>query len=96
MNSRVIDIIIESIDDITKNISIYPNPTNGHITISNTEKIENDIDVINSLGKIITSIKKDEWNNNKTTINLSSYPKGIYIIQLINNNKIINHKIILQ
>ena len=67
-----------------------------YITISNTKRIESDIHIINSLGKIINSIKRDELSNNKTTIDLSIYPKGIYIIQLINNNNIINQKIILQ
>ena len=32
----------------------------------------------------------------KEMINLSDYSKGIYIIQLINNDTIINHRLILQ
>ena len=44
----------------------------------------------------IFRIDYELFNDKFEKINMSEFSKGIYIIQLINNQSIINHKIILQ
>jgi photosystem II stability/assembly factor-like uncharacterized protein len=70
-----------------KNISIFPNPSTGKITI-NVDEVEN-IEVINLQGKEI-------YNGIETEINLNSYSKGIYIIKVTTNNQTITQKLIKQ
>ncbi len=84
------DAISTKIDEFDNNISIYPNPTSDLINISgiyNAHIMLYDID-----GKMIYSEKIEK---NKTSINLSNINNGIYILRIIENNKIINKQIII-
>jgi len=56
-------------------INVYPNPTNGYLNIVSNESIR--AEVYNVLGEKIISTKQSK-------INLSTYPKGVYFIQLKN------------
>lgn len=58
-------------------IILYPNPTNGEITIESETAIGEQYKIIDNLGKII---KEGVLNNN--TVNVSDFPKGIYIFTL--------------
>jgi hypothetical protein len=64
-------------------INLYPNPTNGVIRIDLGNNTLNNatIQVIDLLGKIIqTKLASAQ----KTTINLSNYSKGIYLVKFSN------------
>lgn len=61
---------------------IYPNPSNGYITIDVDNEI--DCDILNSLGEIISSVK---LNEGKSVIDMSQYANGIYLIQLKANQQ---------
>lgn len=68
-------------------LKLYPNPTNGLITISNIAlgDIKN-ITVTNQLGQMVKEINPSEFNNN--TFDISNLNKGIYFIQIrdVSNN----------
>lgn len=73
------------------NISIYPNPSIGFINIS----FENDnlkrVQIYDSLGKLMIN----KYVNGKTEhINISNLNKGVYVMKIIENNKINTLKII--
>ena len=72
--------------EIEKNI-IYPNPARELIYISNISNVE--YEIFDMLGE---SILKSISNGNQ--INVNSITKGIYILSLKNDNKIINQKFI--
>ena len=91
-----INFIIESVGDISPHLSIYPNPTNSWVTIETKVEINSDIKILNIFGEVVKTIDYELFNDNQEKINMSEFSKGIYIIQLINNQTIINHKIILQ
>ena len=95
--SEYINLIIESIDEVNNNnIVVYPNPTQGWATIEIKDHLNGKMQIINTVGEVISIIHHDELYDKKEIINLTNYSKGVYIIQLINNQTIINHKLILQ
>ena len=92
--SYSIDYNISNILEIENNLHIYPNPTNGIIKIIG-EKIKN-ISVYNLLGNQLFKVEKNNLNINSRNIDLSNLARGIYTIQIEQNNKILNYQIILK
>jgi len=85
--------IPNNISDKFKNkIVVYPNPSNGHFTITSEEIIES-IDLYDLLGKkVFTDIPKAQ--NIQVNTNL---PKGLYIYRIVlQGNSISSGKIIVQ
>ncbi len=70
-------------------ISIYPNPVDDKIYISNTQKAI--IEIINTRGEIVKTIKCQDL---KTTIDIRSLSSGLYILRVVTDNGIINRKFI--
>ncbi len=77
-----------NIDYNKDDITIYPNPTSNFVNINGIDNIEKVI-IYNSLGKIVSQ----EYTN---TIDVSLYPSGIYIFNIITQNKTYNQKVIIR
>jgi uncharacterized delta-60 repeat protein len=77
---------------LDQSISIFPNPSNGIFTIQCPVKIS-ELEIINAFGEkcFATTV-----NSQQETVNLSSQPNGIYLLQLKTDNGVLNKKIILQ
>ncbi|MDA3880382.1 MAG: T9SS type A sorting domain-containing protein [Prolixibacteraceae bacterium] len=67
-------------------ITVYPNPTNNIITINFGELNIQNIEIVltNISGNIV--LKKSNFNSNTYNLDISSLPKGVYIVNAINNN----------
>ena len=80
--------VFDQIDDL--DIHIYPNPTNGKVTIEgkNIEIIE----VFNIYGEIVKTIK---ISSDKTNIHLGKLSKGTYVLKLTTDDTISTTKILL-
>jgi hypothetical protein len=92
--TRDFDLSLLSTSNLTtKNISVYPNPTNGNINISNDIDFHK-ISINNSLGQIISTINK----NQSGVYNLQDIQNGLYYITFYNtdNEKIGVSKLIKQ
>ncbi len=76
--------------NIESNVSIYPNPTDGQLYISNAEN--STIYVFNSLGEVITIV---ENANQFNKIDLSNESKGTYIVKVVTENDVVAKKITL-
>jgi len=63
-------------------VSIYPNPSEGIINISNDKNISNKIEVFDLLGNSILSTSA----NTTTTIDLSTNAAGVYVVVVSNAN----------
>ena len=64
------------------NIKIYPNPTTGSFSISLTDHSENlTVELYNSVGKLVYSKKFSKQN--KIDVDITSQPKGVYLVKLI-------------
>ena len=72
---------------------VYPNPSLGLFTISLEESGEFAVSVINVLGQTVFSTSTDGMN---TSIDLSSFDKGIYTVELKDENAIYTEKIIVE
>lgn len=74
-------------------IKIYPNPTKGvlNIKILGPNEIHGQISIYNIVGKLI---EKVEMTSNEQSFDLSTNPKGIYIMQIMINDKVSSWKII--
>ncbi len=94
--SNSVSYIIESIENNNRILSVYPNPATDWIIIETKENINNDLNIINIFGELVYTISSDKLSDNYEKINMCELSKGMYIIQLINNNTIINHRIIVQ
>lgn len=63
-------------------ISIYPNPTNGIVTITNQENMVSDVTVTNLEGRQILKTSMDATK----TLNLTNNASGVYLITVSNKN----------
>jgi len=90
------DVTLSCVLDLNKdNINVYPNPSNGLITISGIEDNKALITIIDVTGR---TIFKKQYNSisNTLSINLAEQNEGIYKIIINQDNKTINKTIVLQ
>ena len=62
-------------------ISVYPNPCLNELFFSNSK--ENQVKLYNTRGILVFQSENEEFNQ---TINMSSFPEGLYFYQVINNH----------
>ena len=85
---------VSAVSDMYQTIfTTYPNPTNGIFTIKLGEFSNYDVTVNNVLGQTVFSTST---NGTNTIIDLSSFDKGIYTVELKDENAIYTEKIILE
>lgn len=77
--------------ELDNEIKLYPNPTNGKITVEG-ENISN-IEVMNVAGKKVMDAKSVKQQSN---IDLSNQIKGTYIVKITTNKGIIVKKVVFE
>lgn len=71
-----------SLDEMNKeNFTLYPNPTQGTITIESKMNTNSNFEIINSIGQSVMNGSL----NGKTTLNLSQLKNGFYITRITDN-----------
>ena len=81
-----------NIEEESLNYSIFPNPSNGQITVSNSNNESYNVKIINTLGEVVLT---ETLIGNKA-FDLNKYGKGIYLIEMSNNNSIKTQKVIIE
>jgi hypothetical protein len=71
---------ISSVDELSGDSYIYPNPTNGKINLVN---VKGEINIYDSFGKLIF---KTTLNTNEENIDVSHLNSGVYFIKTTNKN----------
>jgi hypothetical protein len=68
------------IEELEASISVYPNPTNGLVTIQ-FDQFQGDyqIELIDAFGKVI---EQKQSTSSETMIDLSNYATGVYTIKI--------------
>ena len=95
-NELIITAIKEKLPIQKLEISIEPNPSNGIFDLSTTGGNildVTDVQIYNMTGALIESFRMD---GEKQTLDLSAYPKGLYVISINTNGNIITKKLIIQ
>lgn len=83
------DIELTGVDENTvKNVSVYPNPTSGIITVK-AEQMEK-IEVINAVGQTVLT---KEVEDNETSLDLTSFGSGVYFVNIMTVNGNVVRKI---
>jgi hypothetical protein len=82
-----------SINEVKTIFNVYPNPTNGVFTIELDNNAKYDVSVHNVLGQTVYS---STINTMSTTVDLSLFDKGIYTIELKDNNTTYTEKVIVE
>jgi len=79
---------------LNNNILVYPNPAKDVLKVSLSKlDLEMKIQIVDITGKVIYN---NSLQSKITEIDLSDYTKGMYFIQLYNNNEITTRKIIIE
>ena len=81
-------------EELKLNYNIYPNPSDGKFTIDNLTNDTYDLIVNNIYGQQV--LLEKQINNVKKEIDLSFLSKGIYIIEIKNDNNNFTHKLLLE
>lgn len=72
---------IEEVNSL-EGVSVYPNPSEGLVTISNDLNVENTITVTDLTGKVVAT----KVAATSTTIDLSNVRTGVYLVKVENTN----------
>lgn len=90
-----------SVNSVVNNngLSIYPNPNSGQFKVMYTSN-ENETVIVNiysATGQLVFTQKLQKASNELTTnVNLSSFQKGVYSLQLVGKSKTINQKVVIK
>jgi hypothetical protein len=79
-------------EDLLDNVSIYPNPSNGIINIEFTNNQNSGLIIRDAFGKVV--LKKNI--SSTSSIDLTSFSKGLYMIEITSNNQSIIKKLSLK
>ncbi|MCS6833258.1 MAG: M43 family zinc metalloprotease [Flammeovirgaceae bacterium] len=85
------DLVTSLTEEETKNIAIFPNPTQKNVFVSfPTISLPAQICLLNQLGQVLAS-----WQTTNTlVIDLEHHPEGIYFLQITLNGQIVTKKIL--
>lgn len=88
---QVIDVVLDplSLNNIFANVSITPNPTSGLVTIYANDMYN--VQIIDVNGKLLSSVN---MTSNNTTIDITSYEAGLYIVKLSKDGASASYKVI--
>ena len=80
-------------ENVASNFTIYPNPTDGWITVKIAANDKGEIEVTNIQGKVIY---KNTLNSNAQNIDLSANAKGVYFVTVTTTNGVEIQKMVIQ
>ena len=88
--------ITDGISEITTLLQIYPNPTKDILNVHYQGFNINYIVILDMSGNIVLQKNNIKSNESDLQLSLNQLPKGMYVLQLIGEENIINHSVILQ
>jgi hypothetical protein len=87
---------IVGINELQNNVKIYPNPTDGQLTIENEKlKIEN-VEIIDTWGRTRLNNFQLSTFNSQLIIDISHLPNGVYFIRIKTEKGTIMQKVVKQ
>lgn len=88
---------VKSNSVLDNNVTLYPNPSNGMVsliaTLPNTQTL--DVSIYNSLGQLMNSSKYAGVSNNVYNLDLNAYSNGVYFVTINNGEEKIVKRLII-
>ena len=81
------------------NLDVYPNPSRDvfNVTFTSEEVQDLDVRVVNVVGEVIYTENLEQFVGEYTkAIDLATYTKGVYFLEITTDNGVVNKKLILQ
>ncbi len=76
--------LVSSVNDNELNIlNVYPNPSQGSLNIEFSNKLIRQVKLFDLAAEVL---QKTETNNRKVKLDLSNFPEGLYILQVISHD----------
>jgi hypothetical protein len=85
--------------DVIANLDVYPNPSRDVFNVTFTSEDVQDLEVrlVNIVGEIVYTENLQQFVGEYTKLlDLESYTKGVYFLEITTNNGVVNKKLILQ
>ena len=83
-------------NDFDQNVSIFPNPTNGQITLANNSNLEiRSVTITDVNGRIVQIIDLEDITT-QTTFSVENLAQGMYFVKIEAENTSIVKRIIKQ
>ncbi|MFL9844472.1 T9SS type A sorting domain-containing protein [Flavobacterium rhizosphaerae] len=77
--------------NFAKELTVYPNPSNGLFTITAGNNVIDRIDTYDISGRLVKTIEPSK--NNEVSLDLTEFNSGMYILRIVSNNKVQTYKI---
>jgi hypothetical protein len=79
--------ILNTVNIKNEELTVYPNPVLGNqINIRSNKKIGS-VQLSNLVGQVVYSINNPEMSNKISSINIEKFPKGIYYVNIVNQDQ---------
>jgi len=79
---ETINVIMTGIEEISTQLKVYPNPSEGNFIIENTSgSLYHSFEIFSSIGQLVHQVKVQN-NQEKYQLNLDHLPDGVYSIRL--------------
>ena len=81
------------------NLSVYPNPSRDifNVSFTSVDKQDLEVRVINVVGEVVYTENLEQFVGEYTKqVDLATYTKGVYFLEITTNNGVVNKKLILQ
>ena len=90
---------VEAENTAITNLEVYPNPSRDIFNVSFvSDEVQNlEISIINVVGEAVYTADLDQFVGQFTKeVSLTTYPKGVYFLEITTDKGVINKKLILQ
>lgn len=93
LSEIVITASVPDINSMANTIHLYPNPSNGQITVVLHQKVNNaTVKLFTLTGQMI--LEKINFSGDKLALNISEYESNIYLMEIIENGNISRIKVV--
>ena len=85
----------DEVNEAVNSLNVYPNPTNGNVTISGLNESVSAIRLFDYTGREVAQWSGQQWNGT-TTFDLSDYSNGYYQIQIVSNGGVETKSLVIK
>lgn len=85
---------LNSVSDKNTFVKVYPNPGKDILKLEFANRYETNLQLLNLMGESILNLKFS--NTIEKEVDLTAFPKGIYILKIIQNNSLFSERLVIE